>query len=88
MNKRKAIKEHMPVLASDGQWIGKVDCLKTNNIVLTKDSPNSNGTHHSIPFAWVTDIDDGKVKLSQPQAIVHENWQVAEPKEGKSGIDC
>lgn len=88
MDIKKAIKEHMPVLASDGQRVGKVDCVKTGNIILTKDSPMSNGTHHSIPFAWVTDINEGKVKLNQPQSIVHENWKVAEPKEGKPGIEC
>ena len=83
MNLRETIKEHMPVLASDGSWIGKVDFLKTDRIILTKDGPQSNGDHHSIPMAWVTSVEDDKVKLNQTTSVVRDNWIVMNPNESE-----
>ncbi len=52
------IKEHMPVIGSDGQTIGRVDHLEgSDRIKLTKnDSPD--GQHHVIPTTWITRIDE------------------------------
>lgn len=50
------IKEHMGVIAADGQSIGKVDHMQDGRIKLTKsDSPD--GQHHFVPLDWVDFID-------------------------------
>ena len=51
-----SIKEHMDVIAADGEMIGKVDHFQDGKIKLTKnDSPD--GQHHFVPFAWIDHVD-------------------------------
>jgi hypothetical protein len=54
MTSSSQIKEHMDVIASDGQKIGNVDHLDgKDKIKLTKgDAPD--GKHHLIPLGWST----------------------------------
>ena len=49
------IREHMPVVCSDGGQFGTVDRVEGNSIKLTKDDK---GQHHWIPISWVTRVDD------------------------------
>lgn len=61
------IKEHMPVFASEGEQIGKVDHMQDGKIKLTRsDSPDHK--HHLVPLSWVDRIDDAvrlNVSLSE-----------------------
>ena len=58
-----AIREHMDVIGSCGNKLGKVDHVEGSSIKLTRhDSPD--GLHHFIPASWVTRVDD-KVHLSK-----------------------
>ena len=51
-----SIKEHMDVIAADGEKIGKVDHFEDGKIKLTKtDSPD--GRHHFVPVAWIDHVD-------------------------------
>lgn len=67
------IKEHMAVMASDGEIIGKVDHMEgTDKIKLTKnDSPD--GKHHFVPLDWVENVDD-HVHLGKAAKEVKAQW--------------
>lgn len=65
------IKEHMPVMAANGESIGTVDGLEGGNTIkLTKDAQ---GQHHWIPLAWVARVDK-QVRLNRPAQQVRREW--------------
>jgi hypothetical protein len=70
------IKEHMDVIASDGQKIGQVDHLEgQTKIKLTKhDAPD--GKHHFIPVTWVSKV-DRQVHLNKAAQDVKAQWSEA-----------
>jgi hypothetical protein len=51
------IKEHMPVYASCGKQIGKVDKVEGDKIKLTAHD-SKDGQHHMIPTSWVGHVDN------------------------------
>lgn len=58
------VTEHMEVVGSDDQPVGKVDWVKNDRIILTRnDSPD--GRHQVIPCSMVDKVEDGKVILSR-----------------------
>ncbi|ABE64782.1 conserved hypothetical protein (plasmid) [Nitrobacter hamburgensis X14] len=67
------VREHMVVVASDGETIGKVDHIEgANKIKLTKgDSPD--GKHHFIPLDWVENVDD-RIHLGKAAKDVRAQW--------------
>jgi hypothetical protein len=67
------IKEHMVVVAADGEKIGTVDHMEgADKIKLTKhDSPD--GQHHFIPLAMVKSV-DRQVHLSKAAPDVRAQW--------------
>ncbi|MGB3306393.1 MAG: DUF2171 domain-containing protein [Thermomicrobiales bacterium] len=68
------IKEHMPVVCSEGGQFATVDHLdKNNTIKLTKDDK---GQHHWIPVDWATRVDD-KVHVDRPGDQAMEEWSAA-----------
>ena len=73
---KASIKEHMEVIASDGQKIGTVDHLEgADKIKLTKhDAPD--GKHHLIPLNWVSRVDQ-HVHLSKAAKDVKAQWSAA-----------
>lgn len=60
------IKEHMPVVGSDGGHVGTVDKLEGDRIKLTKrDDPDGSGQHHHyLPVSAVASVDGGEVRLN------------------------
>ena len=60
------IKEHMPVVGSDGGHVGTVDTMEEDRIKLTKkDDPDGSGQHHHyLPVSSVAAVEDGEVRLS------------------------
>ena len=74
MAEASQIKEHMEVIASDGQHVGLVDKVEgTNKIKLTRNS-SSHGHHHLIPLDWVERV-DAHVHLSKSSDFVAANWE-------------
>ncbi len=70
------IKEHMEVLAADGEHVGTVDHLEgADRIKLTRTDPASEGKHHLIPLAWVDRVDT-HVHLNQASSNVRAQWQI------------
>ena len=67
------IKEHMDVLASDGEKIGTVDHMEgPDRIKLTKhDAPD--GEHHFVPLAFVDHV-DAQVHLNKAAADIRMQW--------------
>jgi len=69
------IREHMDVIGSCGNKLGKVDHVEGSHIKLTKnDSPD--GLHHMIPMAWVARVDE-HVHLSKNCGEAKREWQPA-----------
>ena len=60
------IKEHMPVVGSDGGHVGTVDKVEEDRIKLTKeDDPGGRGLHHHyLPVSAVAAVDGGEVRLN------------------------
>ena len=67
------IKEHMDVVAADGEKIGTVDHMEgSDKIKLTKhDAPD--GKHHFIPLSMVKSVDQ-QIHLSKAAAAVRAQW--------------
>ena len=72
------IREHMPVVCSNGGQFGTVDKVEGNSIKLTKDE---SGQHHWIPTDWVTNVDD-KVHVDRPGKQAMQEWNTAAPMTG------
>ena len=69
------IQEHMDVMGSCGNKLGRVDHVEGNSIKLTKnDSPD--GMHHYIPMSWVDHV-DSHVHLNKNCGAAKAEWQPA-----------
>lgn len=55
------IREHMTIVASDGEHVGIVDGLEGDRIKLTR---NEEGLHRFLPLICVADIEGDEVRLS------------------------
>jgi hypothetical protein len=76
------IREHMDVVGSDGNKVGRVDRVEGRSIKLTKDTEGARGEHRYIPLEWVQQVDD-KVHLSRPCEDVRQEWQAHPVQEGE-----
>jgi hypothetical protein len=77
MTETAKIKEHMEVLASDGQHVGTVDHMDgMNRIKLAKNDPKAGGKHHFIPADWIDHV-DAHVHLKKSSQEVMSQWQSA-----------
>ena len=72
----QAIREHMPVLCSDGKQFATVDHLDANNTIkLTKDK---SGQHRWILMSWVSRVDE-HVHIDRPGNQAVREWNTARP---------
>jgi len=69
------IREHMEVVGSDDQHVGKVDKVAGDRIILTKSDPESGGAHHSISCAHVDRVEGDRVILEHPADKAREHWR-------------
>ena len=65
---RSQIRQHMDVIASDGERVGKVDAVEGERIKLTKDE-SSDGKHHHVDLSDVARVDE-HVHLSKTRAAL------------------
>ena len=72
------VKEHMVVVGSDGQGVGKVDHIAGSDLKLTKHD-STDGKHHLIPGSWVASVEGDKVKLNKTSDEAMREWRTAEP---------
>ena len=67
------IREHMDVVGSDGETIGKVDCVKGDHVVLTKsDSPDNR--HHALDCSLIQAVEGDQVRLEVPAEEAKSRW--------------
>lgn len=71
-----AIKEHMDVIASDGQKVGRVDHLDGKDKIKLTKTDSADGKHHLVPVAWVAKV-DSHVHLNKSAKEVTTNWSAA-----------
>ncbi len=69
------IAEHMDVIGSCGNKLGKVDHVEGSYIKLTKND-SADGQHHLIPTSWVSRV-DSHVHLSKNCGDAKREWQMA-----------
>ena len=66
--------EHMEVVGSDNEPIGKIDHIKSDRVILTKsDSPD--GRHHVIGCSRFDRVEDGKLILDQPASQIQQSFE-------------
>ncbi len=68
-----AIREHMDVVGSCGNKLGRVDHVEGGMIKLTRNG-SSDGCHHFVPISWVSRVDD-RVHLTKSCTQAKEEWQ-------------
>ena len=67
------IKEHMDVIASDGNRIGRVDHVKGDQIELAKMDLDTGFKHRMIPTSWIDHVDD-HVHLNLTEDQAKDRW--------------
>ncbi|HEU4809207.1 MAG TPA: DUF2171 domain-containing protein [Sphingomicrobium sp.] len=70
------IREHMDVVGSDGESVGKVDCVKGDRIVLTKDDSPDN-RHHLLDCSLIQSVEGDQVRLEVPAEEAKSRWKDA-----------
>lgn len=69
------IREHMDVIGSCGNRLGRVDRVEGSSIKLTRDSA-PDGHHHYLPLEWVNRVDQ-HVHLSKDCGEAKREWGAA-----------
>ena len=70
------IQEHMEVVGSDGQHVGKVDCVQNDgSVTLTRSDPSSGGKHHNISKDMIDKVDGQTVRLRCTAEEARSNWK-------------
>jgi len=69
------VREHMEVVGSDGEHVGKVDKIAGDRLILAKSDPDAGGAHHSISCSAIDKIDNGRVILDSKAADAKRHWQ-------------
>ena len=67
------IKEHLEVIGSDGEHVGRVDKVMGDLIELAKLDLAGGFKHHMIPVSWVDHVDD-HVHLNVTQEAAKARW--------------
>lgn len=68
------IREHMDVVGSDGEQIGKVDKVRGDHIVLTKED-SEDSRHHSITCTMIDTVEGDQVRLDVPAEEAKSRWK-------------
>ena len=69
------IKEHMEVIGSDGDHVGRVDHVVGTEIELAKFDIGAGLKHHMIPLTWVDRVEDDKVCLNLTKDAAKSSWR-------------
>lgn len=75
MTASSQIREHMEVVGSDGEHVGRVDHVMGTEIELAKLDLAGGLKHHLIPLSWVDYVDDDKVRLSVTKDEAKAGWR-------------
>ena len=69
------IREHMEVVGSDDQHVGKVDKVAGDRIILAKSDPESGGAHHSLMCSDVDRVEGDRVILDCSADQARHRWR-------------
>jgi hypothetical protein len=69
------VREHMNVVGSDNEQLGKVDCVRGDHIILTKDD-SEDGRHHEVSCARVERVEGDQVILDQTAEEAKRHFQL------------
>ncbi len=69
------IREHMEVIGSDGEHVGKVDHVMGGDIELAMLDLGSGLKHHLIPLSWVERVQENKVCLNMTKDAAKSAWR-------------
>ena len=69
------IHEHMEIVGSDGEHLGRVDHVMGTDIELAKLDMQGGFKHHLIPLSWVDFVDDEKVRLNVTRDQAKAAWR-------------
>jgi hypothetical protein len=69
-----AIREHLEVVGSDGEHVGRVDHVHGDQIELAKLDAAAGLKHHLIPVSWVRHVDE-HVHLNLTRDEARARWQ-------------
>ncbi|MBV9528321.1 DUF2171 domain-containing protein [Sphingomonas sp.] len=69
------IREHMEVVGSDDQHVGKVDKTAGDRIILAKSDPDSGGVHHSLSCAHIDRVEGDRVILDRSADQARKEWR-------------
>ena len=68
-----AIREHLEVVGSDGEHVGRVDRIHGDQIELAKLDLAAGFKHHLIPVSWVERVDE-HVHLNLTRDEARARW--------------
>jgi short-subunit dehydrogenase len=71
------IAEHMEVVGSDGEHVGRVDKVEGDQIKLTKNDQEAGGQHHRISMDMVDTVDQNRVRLNRTAEDTMASWRSA-----------
>lgn len=70
------IQEHMEVVGSDGQHVGKVDHVQGDgSVTLARSDPAAGGQHHNISKDMIDRVDGQTVRLKVSAEQARSGWQ-------------
>ncbi|MBU3972110.1 MAG: DUF2171 domain-containing protein [Alphaproteobacteria bacterium] len=67
------IREHLEVVGSDGEHVGRVDHVVGDRIELAKLDLAGGFKHHMIPVSWVDHVDE-HVHLNVTRDVAKARW--------------
>lgn len=79
------VREHMEVVGSDGEHVGKVDKMRGDRIILTKSDSDAGGVHHSIPSSWIRSVDAQTVTLEKTAEQAQIAWRAEHEQQAMFG---
>lgn len=75
------IRDHQPVVGSDGEPVGTVDAVEGDRIKLTRGKAAGDAPHRYIPLTAVINVDHS-VRLDEPAADALRRWSAGDGGEG------
>lgn len=69
------VREHMEVVGSDDEHVGKVDKVAGDRVILAKSDPDSGGVHHSLSCSQIDRIEGDKVILDCSADKARKEWR-------------
>lgn len=69
-----SIREHMDVVGSDGETIGKVDKVRGDHVILTK-SDSEDNRHHSLDCSSIETVEGDQVRLNLTADQAKQKWR-------------